>query len=116
KAFNKILMPGPTVDGINRLMQMDIVKNSRANPGQLKVLNMTELTPLARELPFDLEKGSYYPLWYHKGVSMFQKETDMFCNRIENNYYDLVLFEYIHYLNNFYPFQVRDCLQAHYNK
>ena len=47
---------------------------------------------------------------------MFQKETDMFCNRIENNYYDLVLFEYIPYLNNFYPFQVRDCLQAHYKK
>ena len=77
---------------------------------------MSELTPLAKEVPFALEKGSYYPLWYHKGVGMFQKETDMFCDRIKNNYYDLVLFEYIPYLNNFYPFEVRDCLMQYYQK
>jgi len=112
KAFDKMLLPGPTVDGIERLLKMGLVKNNK----NLKVLNMTELTPLAREMPFALEKGSHYPLWYHKGVGMFQKETDMFCNRIRNNYYDLVLFEYIPYLNNFYPFQVRDCLLQHYKK
>lgn len=112
KAFDKMLLPGPTVDGIARLLNMDMVKNNK----DLKVLNMTELTPLAREMPFALEKGSHYPLWYHKGVGMFQKETDMFCNRIRDNYYDLVLFEYIPYLNNFYPFQVRDCLLQHYKK
>jgi hypothetical protein len=116
KSFNKILLPGPTVDGINRLMQMDIVKKNMGKGNQLKVLNMTELTPLARELNFELERGSYYPLWYHKGVSMFQKETDMFCDRIQKNYYDLVLFEYIPYLNNFYPFEVRDYLQRYYKK
>jgi hypothetical protein len=116
KSFNKILLPGPTVDGINRLMQMDIVKKNMGKGNQLKVLNMTELTPLARELNFELERGSYYPLWYHKGVSMFQKETDMFCDRIQKNYYDLALFEYIPYLNNFYPFEVRDYLQRYYKK
>jgi hypothetical protein len=115
-AFHKMLMPGPTVDGINRLMQMQMVKDHMERKTPLKVLNMTELTPLAHELSFELEKGSYYPLWYHKGVSMFQKETDMFCNRIQNNYYDLVLFEYIPYLNNFYPFEVRDSLLAHYKR
>lgn len=112
KAFGKILFPGPTVDGINRLMQMDIVKQNK----NIKLLNMTELTPLAREMPFALEKASYYPLWYHKGVGMFQKETDMFCTRIKNNYYDIVLFEYIPYLNNFYPFQVRDTLLQYYKR
>ena len=40
----------------------------------------------------------------------------MFCNRIRNNYYDLVLFEYIPYLNNFYPFEVRDCLLKNYER
>ncbi|MBE7170944.1 MAG: hypothetical protein INR73_10160 [Williamsia sp.] len=110
-AFRKMLLPGPTVDGINRIMQMNEVKKRDA-----KVLNMTELTPLAREIPFTLERGSYYPLWYHKGVGMFQKQTDMFCNRIKNNYYDLVLFEYIPYLNNFYPFQVRDTLLQYYQR
>lgn len=111
KAFQKILLPGPTVDGINRITQMDEVKKPAA-----KILNMTELTPLAREIPFALERGSYYPLWYHQGVGMFQKQTDMFCNRIKNNYYDLVLFEYIPYLNNFYPFQVRDSLLQYYQR
>jgi hypothetical protein len=107
-----MLLPGPTVDGINRLMQMDLVKNNK----NLKVLNMTELTPLAREMPFELEKGPHYPLWYHKGVAMFGKETEMFCDRIKNNYYDLVLYEYIPYLNNFYPFQVRNCLLKYYTR
>ncbi len=111
KAFQKMLLPGPTVDGINRIVKMEEVHR----PGA-RVLNMTELTPLAHELPFSLERGSYYPLWYHKGVGMFQKQTDMFCDRIKNNYYDVVLFEYIPYLNNFYPFEVRDSLLQHYRQ
>ena len=110
KSFQKILLPGPTVDGIDRIINMNLVKSKKG----LKVLNMTELTPLAREIPFELEKGSHYPLWYHKGVSMFEKETRMFIDRVESKYYDLVLFEYIPYLNNFYPFEVRESLQQHY--
>lgn len=112
KSFGKMLLPGPTVDGINRLLQMDLVKNKQ----DLRVLNMTELTPLAYEMKFNLEASPAYPLWYHKGVGMFQQETNMFCDRIKNNYYDLVLFEYIPYLNNFYPFQVRDSLMQYYDR
>lgn len=112
KSFEKMLMPAPTAEGIERLMNMDLVKNRR----DLKVLNMTELTPLAAEVPFELEKGSYYPLWFHKGVGMFGKETDMFCDRIQNKHYDLVLYEYIPYLNNFYPYKVREYLERHYQK
>ncbi|MEP7280043.1 MAG: hypothetical protein ABI813_15455, partial [Bacteroidota bacterium] len=112
KSFHQMLLPGPTVDGIERLMKMDLVKN---NP-HVKVLNMTELTPLAYEMKFSLERSPDYPLWFHKGVGMFQQQTDMFCERIKNNYYDLVLFEYIPFLNNFYPFQVRDCLLRYYDR
>ena len=112
KSFQKILLPNPTVDGIERLMNLEVVKRQK----ELKVLNMTELTPLAAELPFRLETGSYYPLWYHLGVGMFTKETDLFCNRIEDKYYDLVLFEYVPYLNNFYPYKVRACLEKNYKK
>jgi len=111
-AFQKILLPNPTVDGIERLMNLDIVKEKKS----LKVLNMTELTPLAAEIPFELEANSNYPLWYHKGVGIFDKEIDTFCNRITRNYYDLVLYEYIPYLNNFYPYEVRSCLEQHYTK
>ncbi|HEY0679702.1 MAG TPA: hypothetical protein VGD17_15560 [Chitinophagaceae bacterium] len=112
KSFEKILVPAPTAEGIERLMKMDLVRNNK----NLKVLNMTELTPLAAEVPFELEKGSHYPLWFHKGVGMFDKETDMFCDRIEKKYYDLVLFEYIPYLNNFYPYKVREYLEKNYRK
>lgn len=112
KAFGNMLLPGPTADGIDRLLNMPLVKNNK----NLQVLNMTELTPLVHEMKYKLEKSPEYPLWYHKGVGMFQKETDMFVNRIKNNYYDLVLFEYIPYLNNFYPFQVREALLQQYEK
>jgi hypothetical protein len=111
KSFQKILLPGPTVDGIERLMKMPLVKKT-----DLKVLNMSELTPLAAEIPFKLETGSHYPLWYHKGVGMFDEQVNMFTERIQNNHYDLVIFEYIPYLNNFYPFKVREALEKYYQK
>jgi len=112
KSFEKISMPPSTVEGMNRLMKMDIVKNGK----ELRVLNMTELTPLAVEIPYKLEKGSHYPLWNHLGVAMFNKQAEMFEKRIINNDYDIVLFEYIPTLNNFYPFRVRDTLISHYQK
>lgn len=112
KSFKKILVPGPTADGMERLAKMDLFKNNK-NP---KVLNMSELTPLAADLPFELEKGPHYPLWYHKGVAMFDWETNNFVDRIQNKHYDLVLYEYIPYLNNFYPYEVREALQSNYRK
>jgi hypothetical protein len=89
---------------------MDMVKNQK----DLKVLNMSELTPLAAAIPFELEAGPKIPLWHHLGVGMFNREAKMFEKRIQDKYYDLVLFEYIRGLNNFYPFRVRDSLKIHY--
>src|SRR5690606_18010177 len=110
--LHKVLLPGPTADGIERLLQSDLVKNGK----DLRVLNMSELTTLAAEIPFKLETGQAYPLWYHKGVSIFEKETDMFVNRVRNNYYDLVIFEYVPYSNNIYPFSVREALMENYEQ
>jgi hypothetical protein len=110
KAFDKIYMPGPTVDGIHRLMSMDLVKQHK----DLKVLNMSELTPLAQEIPFKLERNPELPLWHHLGVGMFNKQAQIYEQRIGAHYYDLVLFEYIPTLNNFYPFRVRDSLKVNY--
>ncbi|HEY0058029.1 MAG TPA: hypothetical protein VGB56_02780, partial [Flavisolibacter sp.] len=112
KSFEKIYMPAPTVEGIHRLKKLNLVQ---PNTNQ-KVLNMTELTPLAVELGFELEKGSTQPLWYHLGVAMFNKQAQMFENRVAAKHYDVVLFEHIPTLNNFYPFRVRDSLRVHYNK
>ncbi|MBO9633770.1 MAG: hypothetical protein J7578_11695 [Chitinophagaceae bacterium] len=112
RSFEKVLVPGPTVDGIERLMAMPLVKNNK----NLKVLNMSELTPLAVEIPYSLETGDYYPLWFHQGVGMFEKQTDMFVDRIHQKHYDLVLYEYIPYANNFYPFRVREALLKDYKQ
>ncbi|MBL7697915.1 MAG: hypothetical protein JNK79_07140 [Chitinophagaceae bacterium] len=111
-SLRKVLLPGPTVDGIDRLMNSPLVKSGK----KLKVLNMSELTTLAAEIPFELEAGKDYPLWFHKGVGMFEKETNMFIDRVKNNYYDLVLFEYVPYSNNIYPFSVREALLENYNR
>ena len=112
RSFKKIYMPEPTVAGISRLLQMDMVRQNK----NLRVLNMTELTPLAVEMPYRLERGSQYPLWYHLGVGMFNKQAEMFEKKIADKDYDLVLFEYIPRLNNFYPFRVRDSLIVNYRK
>lgn len=110
-AFERMLLPPTTIAGMKRILQMQEI--SKPNP---KVLNMSELTPLAAVVPYTLETGSHYPLWYHQGVGMFQTETTFFCKRIHEQYYDLVIFEYIPYLNNFYPFQVRNQLLADYEQ
>jgi hypothetical protein len=112
KSFERISMPKSTVEGINRLLKMPQVKNSK----NLRVLNMTELTPLAVEMPYKLEIGPEIPLWYHLGVSMFNKQAQAYEQKIINNRYDLVLFEYVPSLNNFYPFRVRDTLLNHYQE
>jgi hypothetical protein len=110
-AFHRITMPLSTAEGIQRLMKMDLVVR---NKGGLKVLNMSELTPLAAEIPYTPERNGQLPLWYHLGVGMFNRQADSFETRIRDHYYDLVLFEYLPTLNNFYPFRVRDSLMLHY--
>ena len=110
--LKKVLLPGPTVDGLDRLMKSEIVKSGK----DLKVLNMSELTTLAAEIPFKLETGKNFPLWFHRGVGMFDRETNMFVDRVKQNYYDLVIFEYVPYSNNIYPFKVRAALLENYNR
>lgn len=110
QTLKNITLPTPTIDGINRLKNLDLIKAKK----NLSVLNMSELTSLAEEIPFDLERSPEYPLWFHLGVGMFNKQAEMFEDRISKNHYDLVLFEYIPALNNFYPFRVRDSLKQHY--
>lgn len=109
KAFKNILLPEGTIAGIDSIMKLPVVKT----PG-LKVLNMSELTPLAEEIGF--VPLMHQPLWFHKNVSMFKREIDSLCLKISGNEYDLVLFEVIPNLNEFYPEEVRNCLQKHYRK
>jgi len=112
-AFHKIYMPPSTVHGMTRLQQLPVVKEKKE---ALKLLNMTELTPLAQALPYKLETGSDYPLWYHLGVGMFNKQLYAFAQKIQNHHYDVVLYEYAPGNNNFFPFALRHELQKHYRK
>jgi hypothetical protein len=108
KGFDKVYMPVETIEGIKRIQSMPMFQQTT----KPKVLNMSELTPLAYELGFELEKG--LPLWYHMNVGMFDKELAIFKERVSNEYYDLVLFEIVPNLNNFYPYAVRDLLKEKY--
>jgi len=111
KSFQKIYLPPSTIAGIKRLEQMPVFKNKNA-----AILNMTELTPLDYEFGYKLETGENYPLWDHLGVCMFNKQCDDFSNKIKNRNYNVVLFENIPSLNNFFPFRIRDSLQVYYHK
>ena len=111
KSFQRIYLPPSTIAGIQRLKKMPLLKNKNAN-----VLNMTELTPLDYEFGYKLETGEDYPLWDHLGVCMFNQQCTDFCNKIKSKKYDVVLFENVPGLNNFYPFRIRDSLKVYYNK
>jgi hypothetical protein len=106
-SLNGVRMPRSTAEGMDRL-----IKKIRKIPGKPVVLNMSELTPLAHEVPFELETN--VPLWYHLGVGMFDRELKMYQSRIENQYYDVVIYEYLPNVNNFYPFALREQLQKYY--
>ncbi len=108
--FTKIKMPQSTIDGINRLRKMPEMQNAATK----KVLNMSELTPLAYELGFNLETGAEYPLWHHLGVGMFNKQLKMFSHRISNQYYDVIIYEHLPHLNNFYPLVLKNQLGKDY--
>ncbi len=109
KAFQKIYMPKETVLGIDTIMSMDIIKKK-----DLKVLNMTELTPLAYEIGYELEANPRYSLWFHQNVAFFDREVDYFCEKLNKETYDLVLFQDIPNLNSFFSYDVRDCILEHY--
>ena len=109
KVFEGIYMPVETIKGIEELKDNPIFKNKEAH-----VLNMTELTPLAHEFGFDLLRSPQQPLWYHKNVSIFDRDIENICTKISNSEFDLVLFEHIPDLNEFYPTQIKSCLEENY--
>ena len=112
RAFKRIKLPVETIAGIERIKQLSVVKNTP----ELKVLNMSNLTPLAHELHYTPVAGENVPLWFHKGVAFFDRESKMYCEKIEKKEFDIVLFEVMPDVDNFFPFDVRECLKLHYQK
>lgn len=110
RTMDRLYLAENTIEGINRIKALPAFRN---NP-DVRVLNMSELTSLAYEIPFTPLKNQ--PMWFHQGVSIFQKEVDEFCERVANFEYDVVLFESIpvNEVINFYPEDVRQCLDEIY--
>lgn len=109
--LKNMLLPKPTAEGVDRILAMEELK--KKDP---KVLNMTELTPLAAAVPYTFLKGTNIPLWYHLGVAMFNRQAEFYEKKISEKYYDVILFEHLPGVNNFFPFRIRDSLQVHYHR
>lgn len=108
-SLNRIKIPQETETGIEELVSLPVW-----NCDSVKVLNMSELTSLSYDLQYDLEKGSDHPLWFHKNVAFFDREVQKFCTKIDRQEYDIILFQDIPDLNNFYPYEVRECIRKTY--
>lgn len=110
KTMEKLFLAESTLDGIRKIKNLDIVKNKK----DLNVLNMSELTSLAYEIPYTPPINQ--PMWYHQRVSIFQKQVDDFCVKIRNKEYDLIIFETVSAKEviNFFPMDVKRCLMEHY--
>lgn len=106
KTLKRIKLPQNTIEGIREIMEL----KSHTGDSELNVLNMSNLTFLAYELGYTPERGSNIPLWYHKGVAFFDREEQLLCKKIEEGAYDIVLFEDMPDVDNFFPYSVRDCL------
>ncbi|GAB3342643.1 hypothetical protein GCM10027429_32490 [Marivirga atlantica] len=107
--FKGVKIPEKTAEGIMKLTKMDVFKRD-----DIRVLNMTELTPLAYELDLAYDQGENIPLWYHKGVAFFDREVELYCEKVERTAYDVILFQDIPDVNNFYPYEVQECIEANY--
>jgi hypothetical protein len=112
KTMEKLYLAENTLEGIKKIMELDVVKNTPKD--KIKVLNMSELTSLAYEMGFTPLTNQ--PMWFHQTVSIFEKEVDEFCGKVANKEYDLVIFESVSpkEVINFYPEDVRKCLEQHY--
>ena len=110
KSMERLFLAESTLEGIRKIKELDIVKKKK----DLKVLNMSELTSLAYEIPFTPPINQ--PMWYHQTVAIFQEQVDEFCEKIRNKEYDLVIFETVSPKEaiNFFPMDVKACLDEHY--
>lgn len=104
QTLKNVKLPENTIEGINNLKELPFI-----NKKDLHVLNMSNLTPLAYELNYTPEHGERHPLWYHKDVALFEREINMLCTEISQNKYDIILFEDMPDVDNFFPYDVRDC-------
>lgn len=104
-SFSKVSLPQATVKGIDTILKLNLPENP-------KVLNMSELTMLAKEIPY--KPLTNVPLWYHLNIGIFDEQVDVLKANISSEEYDLVLFEEVPNIENFYPYIINDLLREKY--
>jgi hypothetical protein len=110
KTMEKLFLAENTLEGIRKIKNLEVFKTRK----DAKVLNMSELTSLAYEVPFTPLINQ--PMWFHQTVSIFDKEVQEFCAKVRNKEYDVVIFESVSTKEviNFYPEEVLKCLKEEY--
>jgi hypothetical protein len=109
KSMEKLYLAEETLDGIRKIKNLPQMKDPN-----VKVLNMSELTSLAYEVPFTPLTNQ--PMWFHQTVSIFDKEVAWFRENVRNYEYDVVIFESVSpkEVINFYPEDVHAELRKYY--
>lgn len=109
KSLKRVTLPPETNHGIDRIMALPFLEKEG-----LRVLNMSELTPLAYEIGYT--PLTHHPLWFHLNIGIFEKEVNEINKLVREGFYDMVLFESIPSLTDFYPYAIRDQLLQDYTR
>jgi len=86
--------PQKTIDAILELKRIATEKRAAADGLGLKVLNITELSPIYAELGAEPPKG--YPLWFHTNVSLFPQQIAQLDSLFAGQEFDIILLQGTH--------------------
>lgn len=86
--------PLQTIDAILELKRIAAEKRTAAAGTELKVLNLTELTPIYAELGATPPKG--LPLWFHTKVSLFPRQIEQLNETLAGQTFDIILLQGTH--------------------
>ncbi|HEY3405724.1 MAG TPA: hypothetical protein VGK59_20210 [Ohtaekwangia sp.] len=110
RTLKDIKIPPKTLEGIRSISKLDVWKKK-----DVRVLNVTELTFLAYEFNYVPEHNPWQPLWHHKHVGLFDREVQYLCDQISKETYDVILFEPIPYLRDYFANEIGACAREKYN-
>lgn len=92
-AFNGSYLPQETISALEQLAtDIHVQDHSEKN---LKMLNISELTPLYAALSILPPKGM--PLWYDSNVILFNREVKKIESYIKNSEFDIILIQFTHH-------------------
>lgn len=86
--------PPQTIDTILELKRISAEKGNIEAGSTIKILNISELTPIYAELGSTPPKG--LPLWFHTKVSLFPQQIDQLVGILSGQEFDIILLQGTH--------------------